>query len=62
MSTDLAVRDGATLFAGATPREVIEAATEAATELHSVIEQHATSISGSVAASTSSSKGGRHAG
>ena len=41
MSTDLAVRDGATttLFAGATPREVIEAATEAANELHSVIEQ-----------------------
>ena len=39
MSTDLAVRDGATLFAGATPQAVIEAATEAATELHSVIEQ-----------------------
>ena len=39
MSTDLAVRDGPTLFAGATPQAVIEAATEAATELHSVIEQ-----------------------
>ncbi len=39
MSTDLAVREGATLFAGTTPREVVEAATEAANELHSVIEQ-----------------------
>jgi hypothetical protein len=40
-STDLAVHDGATatLFAGASPAEVIAAATEAANELHSVIAQ-----------------------
>ena len=39
MSTDLAVRDTATLFAGATPSEVIQAATDAANELKSVITQ-----------------------
>ena len=39
MSTSLAVREAATLFAGATPSEVIQAATEAANELHTVIEQ-----------------------
>jgi hypothetical protein len=38
--TDLELRHvGATLFAGASPAEVIAAATEAANELHSVIEQ-----------------------
>lgn len=38
--TELALRpdQGINLFGGATPREVIEAATEAANELHSVIE------------------------
>ena len=40
-TNDLAVRPepATTLFAGATPREVIEAATEAATDLHNVIAQ-----------------------
>jgi hypothetical protein len=40
MSTDLAVVDheGATLFAGATPNEVIAAATQAADALHAVIQ------------------------
>ena len=43
MSNELATRpdpgNGATLFAGATPHDVIEAATEAANELHAVIKQ-----------------------
>ena len=41
MTTELTVRPGPdiSLFAGATPAEVIAAATEAANELHSVIEQ-----------------------